>query len=115
MKKQWGYFSLSVVVAIGATFAASSTIAQTVDTARIESGGGGQFLELSLGSLRGDGRLIVINTVNKFPESGGIGAPGAVVIPGRGGESVSPRMYVLPRASTATARPSLKSPPKRVE
>ena len=44
MKKRWGYLSLPVVVAIGATFAASSTVAQTVDTARIETGGQNDWL-----------------------------------------------------------------------
>jgi alcohol dehydrogenase (cytochrome c) len=44
MKKQWGYFSLSVGLAIGATLAASSTFAQTVDTARIEAGGQNDWL-----------------------------------------------------------------------
>ena len=44
MKKQWCYFSLPVAVAIGATLAASSTFAQTVDTARIEAGGQNDWL-----------------------------------------------------------------------
>src|SRR5260370_27044650 len=44
MKKQWIYFSLPVAVAIGATLAASSTFAQTVDTARIEAAGQNDWL-----------------------------------------------------------------------
>src|SRR3984893_16280013 len=44
MKKQWVYFSLPVAVAIGATLAASSTFAQSVDTARIEAGGQNDWL-----------------------------------------------------------------------
>ena len=44
MKKQWGYFSLPVALAVGATLAASSSFAQTVDTARIEAGGQNDWL-----------------------------------------------------------------------
>src|SRR6202022_3641204 len=44
MKKQWVYFSLPVAVAIAAMLAASSTFAQTVDTARIEAGGQNDWL-----------------------------------------------------------------------
>src|SRR5664280_991293 len=44
MKKQWGYFSLPVALAVGATLAASPSFAQTVDTARIEAGGQNDWL-----------------------------------------------------------------------
>ncbi|WGS19740.1 hypothetical protein MTX22_36280 [Bradyrhizobium sp. ISRA463] len=44
MKRQWGYYSLPVVVAISATLAARPASAQSVDTARIEAGGQNDWL-----------------------------------------------------------------------
>ena len=44
MKKQPSYLAGFVAVAIGATFAASSTFAQSVDTARIEAAGQNDWL-----------------------------------------------------------------------
>jgi len=44
MKKQSRYLALPVAVAIAATFAASPTFAQSVDTARIEAAGQNDWL-----------------------------------------------------------------------